>query len=404
MLPVLPRRLAAFFLFCLTLLPGPGLAGEFRVGALLPLTGSGHAYGPGMLTALKIARDEINAAGGVLGDTLKLVVFDSGADPASARTAAIKLIEDHHVAAILGVWPSDATLAVLPLTTAARIILMNVSAASEISDIGRKTGLVFRTQASDKLYGEVFAEVARRAGFTRASVLAVDTGNNRTSATSFVRNFTRKGGQIAADVVYPSGRPSYGPEVKRAIASGPQVLALWSYMGDTRAILGDAAKLSFNGQFIAGGWAVNPSLLDVLAPQVKEKLWVVNVLPHLDSECYLHFSNKFKVACGEDPKLNPYSVMVYDQLMVLSLAAESAKSTAPLAIRTKIVAVCSPPGHVVQSFEQGRDLIRSGALVNFDGASSELMFDEAGDVRPDFGVYRIENNELVEKFVYRPYY
>jgi branched-chain amino acid transport system substrate-binding protein len=391
-------------LVLLSALSVEAMAGEFRVGALLPLTGSGHPYGPSMLAALKIARDEINASGGVLGDRVRLIALDSGSDPSMARAAAVKLIEDHHVAAILGTWSSDVTLGVLPLTTSAGVIAMTVSAAPEISDIGRKTGLVFRTQASDSLYGEVFAEAARRAGFTRAAVLAVDLVSNRASSESFIHNFKRKGGVIAAHLVYPDGRPSYEAELSKVLASAPQIISLWSYWNDTRAILRAADKQGYAGRFLIGGWAVNPKQLDVIPPRLRDKIWIVNALPHMDSESYLRFADKLSELSGEDAQINPYPAMVYDQLMVLALAAEAAKSTAPKAVRDKIVSICSPPGRVVQNFEQGRDLIRQGVAVNFDGASSELMFDEAGDVRPDFAIYRIENEELRQQFIYRPYY
>lgn len=405
----LPLRALALILLlsgllCVLSTGSAAQAGEFRVGALLPLTGAGHPYGPGMLAALRIARDEINAAGGVLGDKVKLVVFDSGSDPTMARSATMKLLEDHHVAAVLGTWSSDVTLAVLPLTTAAGVIAMTVSAAPAISDVGRKTGLVFRTQASDALYGEVFAEVARRSGFTRGAVMAVNLVSNLASSESFVRNFKRKGGEVTAQVLYPDGLPSYEKEVKKALAGAPQFLSLWSYWADTKAILRDAAKQGFAGRYLIGGWAVNPKQLDVIPPSLRDKVWFVNALPHLDSETFLRFADKLREVCGEDAQINPYPALVYDQLTVLALAAEAAKSAAPHAIRDKIVSVCSPPGRVVQSFEEGRDLLRKGIAVNFDGAGSELMFDEAGDVRPDFAVYSIEKGELKQQFVYRPYY
>lgn len=185
---------------------------EFRIGALTPLTGAGSPYGPGMLAAIKLAVEEINQAGGVLGKKVVVISEDDQTDPEAAVRAAKKLIEVNRVSAIIGTWSSGVTMAVLPLTTKAGIIEMNTSGAPEISKIGKETGLVYRTQASNTLFGVVFSKVALKEGFKRAATMAFNNPSGLGNTQEFAKNFVAAGGVITASVVYEGGRTTYRSE------------------------------------------------------------------------------------------------------------------------------------------------------------------------------------------------
>ena len=107
-------------------LPGFAFAqaqATFRLGSLCPVTGAGGPYGSGMQKAIEIAIAEVNALGGAGGRKLELFSEDGQTKPDAAVLAAKKLIEVNKVQAILGTWSSGVTLAVMPLTDAAGVIL-----------------------------------------------------------------------------------------------------------------------------------------------------------------------------------------------------------------------------------------------------------------------------------------
>jgi branched-chain amino acid transport system substrate-binding protein len=83
--------------------------------------------------------------------------------------------------------------------------------------------------------------------------------------------------------------------------------------------------------------------------------------------------------------------MAYDHLMILALAALAAKGdTAGDALKVSIRKVSNPPGRVVGSWADAAPLVKAGDKVNYEGASSAVDFDENGDAKTDFGVYRIK--------------
>src|SRR5258706_12695460 len=85
-----------------------------RIGVTQPLTGAFAASGNYVTQGAKIAEEQINAAGGVLGRKIQLVVEDNKSNPTEAVATAEKLIGKDKVPVMMGAWSSTLTLAVMP--------------------------------------------------------------------------------------------------------------------------------------------------------------------------------------------------------------------------------------------------------------------------------------------------
>ena len=119
----------------------------YRIGVMESLTGAGETYGTVAHQAKVMAADEINAAGGVDGRRLELVVEDSKCNAQDAINAYNKLTDVDGVKIILGTSCSGAMLGVAPLAEADGVILFSGMASNpDIADAG---DYIFRTQISD---------------------------------------------------------------------------------------------------------------------------------------------------------------------------------------------------------------------------------------------------------------
>src|SRR5262245_4499567 len=103
--------LAALFL---AVPAGAQQAEPLKIGVIQPLSGPVAASGNYIRMGAEIARDWINAKGGVLGRQVQLLVEDNKSDPKEAATAAEKLIVKDKVPVIVGAWGSSMTLAAMP--------------------------------------------------------------------------------------------------------------------------------------------------------------------------------------------------------------------------------------------------------------------------------------------------
>src|SRR5260370_39037121 len=86
-----------------------------KIGLIQPLTGSVAYNGTTDVNGSKLALDEINAKGGVLGKKLELVIEDGQCRPANSVSAAEKLIQRDNVVTLSGACCSSSTLAVMPI-------------------------------------------------------------------------------------------------------------------------------------------------------------------------------------------------------------------------------------------------------------------------------------------------
>ena len=108
----------------------PSPAEPFVIGAMDALTGVAESYGNPLLQAKLLAVEEINAAGGINGRMLKLIVEDSKCSAQDAITAYNKLTDVDGVKIILGATCSGSTLGAAPLAEKEGVILFSATATS----------------------------------------------------------------------------------------------------------------------------------------------------------------------------------------------------------------------------------------------------------------------------------
>jgi branched-chain amino acid transport system substrate-binding protein len=393
---------AAGSTLALTLAPGIGAAqgATFRIGALNPITGAGSPYGSGMQKMILAAVAEVNAAGGAGGKKLEVFADDTQTTPQAAVLAAKKLIEVNQVKAILGTWSSGVSLAVVPLTNDANILLMNTSGAPALSvPPANAKGLSYRFQATNDRFGRAFAEIAVKEGYTRPATMAFNNASGIGNTNGFKKAWEAKGKQVIAEVVYEPNQPSYRAELQKILAAKPDVIVMGSFLPDTTIILREWFQTGANTKWIIPGWAANPQLVAALGNEATEGLISVDSVSNENAASFKHYDATYQKAVGQPGASNVYAAMTYDMVITLALAMEAAKSEDIAAINGKIREIANPAGEEVFTFAQGKAALAAGKKINYQGASSILDFDQYGDVTPDFGVFFITKGKLERRYV-----
>ncbi len=372
----------------------------FRIGALNPVTGAGSPYGTGMQRMIQAAVEAINAAGGANGRRIEVFAEDTQTSPQAAVLAAKKLIEVNRVRAILGTWSSGVSLAVVPLTNEADIILMNTSGAPALSvPPANAKGLSYRFQATNDRFGRAFAEIAVREGFKKPATMAFNNASGIGNTDGFRRAWAAKGFQNGEHVVYEPNQPSYRAELLRVLNTRPDVIVMGSFLPDTTIILREWFQTGIPVKWVIPGWAANPQLVQALGPVVTNGIISVDSVSNEGSGAFTAYDAAYKRAMNQPGLSNVYAAMTWDMANTIALAIEQAKSFETAAINQAIRQVANPPGEQVATFAAGKAGIAAGKKVNYEGASSVLDFDEHGDVTPDFGAYFIENGQFVRRYV-----
>jgi branched-chain amino acid transport system substrate-binding protein len=373
--------------------------GTFRIGALCPVTGSGSPFGSGMQKMIIAAAEAVNAAGGAAGRKIEIVSEDTQTSPQAAVLAAKKLIDVNKVQAVLGTWSSGVSLAVVPLTNDANIILMNTSGAPALSVApANAKGLSYRFQATNDRFGRAFAEICEKEGFKRPATMAFNNASGIGNTEGFRKAWEAKGHKVVESVVYEPNQPTYRSELQKVLAANPDVIVTGSYLADTTIIMREWYQSGQPVKWVMPGWAANPDLVKAVGPDVVEGVISVDSVSNENAPSYKAYDEAYRKATGQPGQSNVYAAMTWDMVHALALAIEAANGTDTAAINAKIREVSNPAGQQVYTYAEAKEALKKGK-INFEGASSVLDFDQYGDVTPDFGVFFIEGGQLNRRYV-----
>ncbi len=241
----------------------PAMSDEpFRVGVMESLTGPGETYGTVSVQAKQMAVDEINAAGGINGRMLELVVEDSKCAAQDAITAYNKLTDVDGVKIILGTSCSGAMLGAAPLAEADGVILFSGLATNP--DIAHAGDYIFRTSMNDLQLGIDTGNVIRADGAQRLATITETTdyaeGVRRTTAEQFVS----LGGEIVAEERYASDVTDFRTQLTKILSSNPDavhVAAQSEFSGGT--VVKQIRELGYEGPLYSEIVPVGATALDV---------------------------------------------------------------------------------------------------------------------------------------------
>lgn len=179
--------------------PAAALA-DIKIGATISETGPASFLGDPEAKTLKLLVDQINAAGGVKGEKIKLFLYDDGGDPNKARTFATRLIEDDNVVAIIGGTTTGTSMSILPVAEEAKVPFISLAGAIEIIEPVRPN--TFKTPHTDKMACEKIFEDIKKRGFTKVGMISGTDGfgaSMRAQCTAVAPAF---GVAIVADETY----------------------------------------------------------------------------------------------------------------------------------------------------------------------------------------------------------
>ena len=199
-----------------------GEGNPYRIGVMESLTGTGETYGTVAYRAKIMAMDEINAAGGIDGRRLELVVEDSKCSAQDAISAYTKLTDVDGVKIILGTSCSGAMLGVAPLAEADGVVLFSGLASNpDIADAG---DYIFRTQISDIEVGIRTGNVLWADGIRTLVTITEETdyaeGVRRTSVAQFEQN----GGRVIAEERFASDTTDFRSQLTKLFNASPDAL------------------------------------------------------------------------------------------------------------------------------------------------------------------------------------
>jgi branched-chain amino acid transport system substrate-binding protein len=211
-------------------LASPAIAANepIRIGFMPALTGPSSSTGVGINRGTILAVDEINAAGGIDGRKIELVVRDTQSDPTKAVNAVAELTQRQKVSIIWGPLNSGEALAATPLVARDKTPMIHPCWVDELIDV-KKYPMSFRIAPTNtQVGGGANYYVVDVLKLKKVAVISDTTGYGTASVNTYVPMLKAKGAEVVYENNVDAANPDLKPELLRMQSAGAQVIMPWS--------------------------------------------------------------------------------------------------------------------------------------------------------------------------------
>lgn len=346
--------------------PAAGGAGPIKVGAFLSMTGGTATFGQSSQKGMQLAIDEANAAGGVLGRQLQLIVEDDRSNQQEAKTAAIKLIQQDKVVAILGEVASSSSLAAAPDAQRSQIPMISpASTNAKVTEVG---DYIFRVCFIDPFQGEVMAKFAFNSLKATKACLYKDNRSDYSVglAEYFKNTFTTLGGQVLSEESYAAGDIDFKAQLTAIKGQNPDVIFIPGYYTEVGQIARQARELGITAVLLGGdGWD-SPKTIEIGGAAVEGAYFSNHYSEEDPNPVVQGYIARFKAKYNEVP--DAMGVLGFDAASVLINAMKTAGSTDGPALRGAIATTKEFPGvSGLITIDEKRNATKSAVVLKIEG-------------------------------------
>jgi len=196
-------------------------------GMVAPMTGDAAEYGTQLERGVRLAVDEINAAGGINGRQVELDICDDKCDPYEASLCAQKMTANEKIFAVIGHVCSSCTLAAGPIYDKAGLTDMTVSSTNpEVTKKGWTH--VFRTVANDGMQGPLIADLAfNKLGKSKVAIIYANNDYGKGLLDATQPAITKLGAEVVAvETFAPGVDKDFSAQLTKIAQAGADVLVL----------------------------------------------------------------------------------------------------------------------------------------------------------------------------------
>jgi branched-chain amino acid transport system substrate-binding protein len=240
--------------------PTLALADTIKIGVNQPLTGAVAASGNYVANGARIAADEINAQGGLLGQQVELIIEDNKSNPTEAVAVAEKLIVRDEVPVMMGAWSSTFTLAVMPKLMEYGVpMLVETSSSEKITTAGNPW--VFRISPTSEMEAKAFSEQVDKFGIEKADFLVVNNDWGLGAAERFSEMLEEQGVTVGDVETMDPAAQDMSAQLSKIKASDADTLFVTTGVEQLTLVLRQARDLGLDTRIITTGGSQAPDQL-----------------------------------------------------------------------------------------------------------------------------------------------
>lgn len=375
-------------------------ADSFKVGGILPITGTLAALGPPEIAGVGLAVSDINAAGGVNGAQACHAIEDSGdsTDLSIVQASANKLVRGEP-SVVIGAASSSVSEAVIDTFTDAQIT--QVSPANTAVSLSGVSPFYFRTAPPDGVQGSALGTLITQDGYQRVAFIVFNDTYGTGLRDAVQTTVEGSGGECVYGCTgdgneFPAGQTTFQAEVSAAVGSNPDAIVILAFE-ETVAIVPelDSAGWDMSKTYFTDGNTQDQS--EALPAGILEG--AQGTIPGADSSAEFkeRFSAWYEVAQGEPLVDYSYSAESYDATILAALAAAKGESNESATVQENFAAVSgATDGTECMSYAECLELIEAGDEIRYVGPSGIGPINDQNDPSSAFvGIYAYDADNKI---------
>src|SRR5215216_1578890 len=339
-----------------------GGADKVRIGVFMSLTGTTANFGISSTNGIKLAAEEINAAGGINGKQVEILVQDDRSDASEAATIVTKFVTQDQVHAILGEVASSRSIAAAPIAQNAKIPMLTPSSTNP--EVTKKGDFIFRSCFIDPVQGAAIAQFAAKSLGAKTAAIMVDRKNDYSTGLEKVidQTFTRMGGKIVATQSYQEGDQDFNAQLTSLKGFNPEVIFVPGYYNDVGLIAKQARDKGITVPLIGGdGWD-SVQLYQIGGSALNGSYFTNHYSPYDTDPKVQKFVNDYKSRYNTVP--DALAATAYDAAKIMFDAVKRSKSLSGPDIRDSLAATNAFPGVTgTVTFNQNRDAVKPIVMI-----------------------------------------
>jgi branched-chain amino acid transport system substrate-binding protein len=343
---------------------------DIIIASANPMSGSSKEFGSMKVKAIQLAFDEVNAAGGIHGRKIRLLVGDDASSPKEAHNLAEKIVADHSVLAVLGHWNSDSTMAARNVYNGAGIPVITDSVNKTITD--GTTPYLFRIVPTDQVEAEELGEYCfHKLGLRKMAIIYVNNDYSKGMKDYFREKVQRMGGEITAIETFSEARTrDFTSELYKIKNSEPDGIFIAGYSPEAALITRQARTIGLNVP-IVGTDGISSEEFILLGKEAVEGIRFNGFFyPDIKESGSEKFRKSFQERYNKDP--DSYAALAYDSAGLLIDAIKKNGAS-----REGIYEYLS-------------------TVENYPGVTGGITFDQNHDVKSKIVILTIKNGKIVK--------
>src|SRR5512136_899443 len=296
-----------------------------KIAIIAAMSGTNAVLGDWMKKGVTLAVEEKNAAGGICGRQIQIVIYDDEADPTKSVSLAQKVATEDKVLAAWATTNSTSALADIPIFAQYKIVQLTNGTNVDITKKG--SAFVFRSCPAGTAYEYPLVDfLAKTKGFKKFAIITDTSAYGKGEADYQEAELKTLGLQALARETYGIDDKDFTGQLTKILQTNPEVILFGGSEIASGLIAKQARQLGFKGQ-MAGGPAIGtPLFISTAGADFAEGVYFTGAYPTNDlNDMTRAFAARYKARWGEDPEI--HGANTYDGTQMLMMAMDKAYPT-----------------------------------------------------------------------------